>query len=381
MKLLLPIVFIFTTAVMHAQGIGHLSYMVTDPNRNNREVTAEIYYPAASTGDNVPVSGTNLPVIVFGHGFVMQYSVYDNIWNALVPEGYICAFLTTESGIAPSHQDYGLDFVFIKNSLQNEGNNVSSSPFYQTVGTSSAYMGHSMGGGATILAGQADATVTTLIGLAAAETNPSAIDAAAEVNAPTLILAGSADPVTPPDDHQIPIYNTLNSSCKALVTITGGGHCYFANSGSPCEIGEFGTSFTINRQQQQTLANTFIIPWLRYWLKNDGTAFYNFNNLLTETAGITHNETCAALTILSQTKTESFKLYPNPAQDILFIESNKGENEAVNYLLMNNLGAAVMQGVLPAGNSGLALPNLPAGMYTLRISNNTQQTHFKFIKN
>src|SRR5690242_57008 len=77
--------------------IGHTTITLIDSTRNNRAIPTEVYYPADVAGNNVPVTlatGDKFPVISFGHGFVMTWDAYQNIWDALVPEGFIIAFPT-----------------------------------------------------------------------------------------------------------------------------------------------------------------------------------------------------------------------------------------------------------------------------------------------
>ncbi len=58
--------------------------------------------------------------------------------------------------------------------------------------------------------------------MAPAETDPSAIATDPNVSVPDLIYSGSSDWVTLPTDHQIPIYDGLDSKCKTFVSIIGG---------------------------------------------------------------------------------------------------------------------------------------------------------------
>ena len=99
-------------------------------------------------------------------------------------------------------------------------------------------MGHSMGGGASFLAAQLNSNIKTLVNFAPAETNPSAITAAASITIPSLIFAGVNDCVTPQNTNQIPMYNGLGSSCKTLISIIGASHCQMSNSNSLCNFGE-----------------------------------------------------------------------------------------------------------------------------------------------
>ena len=89
--------------------------------------------------------------------------------------------------------------------------------FENKINGNAAIMGHSMGGGATFLGAENNTNITTVIGLAPAETTPSAIAAAANVAVPALVFTADEDMVTPAVDHQIPIYNGLGNSCKYLI--------------------------------------------------------------------------------------------------------------------------------------------------------------------
>ncbi len=302
-----------TAAVALPFAIGHRQITFVDPARGNRQIQTELYYPADEAGDNVPVAAGTFPVITFGHGFLMVWSAYGYFWDAFAPRGYILAFPRTEGGIFPSHEEFGRDLAFLVDELQAEGNDTSS-PFYNHVAPTSCVMGHSMGGGASVLAASYNPGITALANLAAAETSPSAIAAAALVTAPTLMFAGSEDCVTPPSQHQIPIYNALSSSCKTLVTLTGGSHCQFADSDFYCELGETCTA-DITRQQQHELTESFLAPWLDWTLKGDGSGLQTFQGLLGEGQGITYLQDCAAVSEIAALDVEpsiGIRPFPNP---------------------------------------------------------------------
>ena len=111
MKTILLSVLSFTTLLVSAQNyqIGHTTITFNDPNRtggfgsgsgSGRQIQTEIYYPADVAGTDVASSSGSFPVIVFGHGFVMSWDSYDNIWTELVPLGYIVAFPRTEGSFS-----------------------------------------------------------------------------------------------------------------------------------------------------------------------------------------------------------------------------------------------------------------------------------------
>jgi dienelactone hydrolase len=289
--ILLFAVFSIHITVVAQYNVGHTTIYFDDVSRN-RQIHTEIYYPAIADGTNETMINDEFPVIVFGHGFVMIYSAYENLWEEFVPKGYIMVFPRTEGNFSPNHSEFGMDLRFLVNAMQQE-NNDNNSIFYQHVSDNSAIMGHSMGGGASFLAAANNTSIKTVIGLAPAETNPSSIDSAGLVIVPTLILSGSQDGVTPPADHHIPTYNQAASTQKTFIDIIGGAHCYFANSNFNCDFGE-GTSssgISITREEQHQLSYDFIGPWLDYYLKDSCIRFNEFMDSLQTSSRINYQST------------------------------------------------------------------------------------------
>lgn len=295
---LLFVIVFAVTANAQSYPIGTRTITYQDPARNNRNVLTYLYYPGTSAGADVPVAGGQFPVVVIGHGFTMNYAPYTYIANNLVPNGYIVAIPNTETGFSPSHNTFALDMAFIVDKLYAEDNN-QNSPFYQHVQSDACIMGHSMGGGCTYLAAQNNPNITATVTLAAAETNPSAIAAAMDVNCPSLVFSGSADCVTPPAQHQIPIHNAL-PSCKSFVSLTGGGHCNFATYNFNCSLGEFACPPPLPGATQRAIMLDLLRPWLDRFLKNDAQAgpLYTsrFNNYVSNNQ-ITGSIDCALLPV------------------------------------------------------------------------------------
>jgi hypothetical protein len=163
------------------------------------------------------------------------------------------------------------------------------------------------------------------------------------------------------------------------VSITGGGHCYFANAGSVCEIGEGGGNFSITRNEQQTITNSLLTPWLNYWLKNDGTALTTFGSVLLSEGGITHNETCPLLaTGVKEDAFSGIKIFPNPASTIINIK-NENLTGSVSYKLVNTLGQNVLTGSFNGSINSLQTSGMPAGVYTLIITQNNLLKPYRVI--
>lgn len=281
-----------TIQVTAQYNVGHTTFDFLDTDRSDRNVYGEIYYPATSAGDDTPFAVGEFPLLVFGHGFVMAWSEYDFLWEALVEEGYIIAFPRTEGNISPSHEDFGKDLAFLVDKFQTESSN-SGSFYHNKITDKSAVMGHSMGGGASFLAAANNPNITTMINYAAAETTPSAIAAAANISIPSLIVSGSSDCVAPADEHQDLMYDALASSYKAQITITEASHCQFgkASSFSACTSAEafvcIGVSFMeIEVQHNEMLLA--LIPWLDFHLRGICSSWDEFENHLTTSTAHTY---------------------------------------------------------------------------------------------
>ena len=301
--------------------VGSTTLTLTDPARNNRQIPLHIFYPSVSAGaEATPASGA-YPVIAFGHGFVMQPTEYGTLGAGLAAAGYVVAFVGTETSFAPNHAELGLDLLFTAAQLPV----LSAQPGALLSGhvlPRRAIAGHSMGGGATWLAAAAAASSGTpldcIAGLAPAETNPSAIAAAATVTVPTLVLSGDADAVTPPAEHHLPIHNGTAAECRAFVSILDGSHCGYADAGGLCDLGELFFN-GLDRPTQTALTLDLLTAWFDFHLKDLDAAWTTFS---TYDAGSPHTATsidCASAVASAASSPALPLAYPNPFQDVLHI--------------------------------------------------------------
>jgi dienelactone hydrolase len=277
------------SSAMAQFSVGSRDVTLTDPSRGNRSIGCEVYYPATSGGNNAPVANGSFPVIVVGHGFSMGVGAYENWWTEFVPEGYVFILPTTEVGPFPfpSHPDFGLDLAFAASEVQSWGAD-QGSDFYGKVANRTGLMGHSMGGGCSFLAAENNPMIDCVLGLAPAETNTSAIAAAANVTAPTLILWGTEDEVTPEADHALAIYNGSGASCKNYIRINEGAHCFFADYNLFCAAGEMNIG-TLSREEQHQISFSLARPFFEYFLKDDCDAYDDLQNEIATNADLGTN--------------------------------------------------------------------------------------------
>lgn len=355
----------------YAIGVRNITY--TDASRNNRSVEFELYYPAQLAGNNTAAVADSFPLLIFGHGFVMSWSVYEPIWEALVPEGYVMAFPRTETGISPSHEAFGRDMVFLHEELRRASAD-SGSNLFGLINSKTVVMGHSMGGGAAFLAMSYDSSIRALACLAPAETNPSAIAAARLHNAPTLIIAGQGDCVTPPVDHQIPMYDSSASPCKAYISLDRGGHCAFAASSFTCNTGEFtcSPSNLLSRQEQQSRTALLLKAWLALHIQEAPNALQNWDAALNDNSSFwaeTREERACFLpsTQHLQDLSQGYKLYPNPSSGSFWLELADA-SEPISLQLYSPLGQLLWTKAYQ-GQSQVEIQrgDYPTGLYILEI--------------
>ena len=345
-KLFSITILIIASFHLYGQQVGHAQVAFIDSSRSNRSVPVEIYYPSAVAGNNTPISPGVFPVISFGHGFVMAWSVYQNLWTDLVSEGYILAFPTTEGGFSPVHGSFGADLKFLVTKIKSSG--AGASVPASSVGNTSAIMGHSMGGGSSFLAAENNQGITTMVSFAAANTNPSSITAAQQVSVPTLIFSGTNDCVAPAAEHQDIIYDSTAADYKTQVYISGGGHCYFADYSFNCAFGESSCSPipTITRAEQQVATADFLKLWLAFYLKGNCSKGQEFQDSLSSSARITFRQSLAiscptSIQEASDSDKNGFTIFPNPARDIITIEFVLNRPSDVNIEIINALGQTV----------------------------------------
>ena len=284
---------------VHGQNlpVGKRTISFVDGSRSNRSISTEFYYPGVSAGTNVALAaGTEkYPVIVFGHGFVMTPAAYVWLADSLVKHGFIVAFPSTESGLSPSHEQFGRDLAFLTQRITSL-NDSSGNFLFGRVANKSALGGHSMGGGCSLLAMTYNTQVQAVFNFAAAETNPSAKAAATTIQKPALIFSGSQDCIVAPSEQQT-MYSNIPYPCKSYINITGGLHCHFGNNDATCSFGQLSSGCNSSSISAPTLFSKTISvlrPFLQHYLKADCTAAALFESTINNLSGVTTLRSCSS---------------------------------------------------------------------------------------
>nr|BFE73983.1 hypothetical protein GCM10020092_072840 [Actinoplanes digitatis] len=217
---------------------------------------------------NKPVAAGDFGVVAFGHGFLQGVAKYTSTLNHLASWGYIVAAPTSQGGLSANHSAFADDLNATLTWFVAQDTTTGSRFAGHVDPAALGLSGHSMGAGASILAAARNPQVRAVGNLAAAETNPSAVTAAATLRTPAMLVSGDRDTIAPPTDHQVPIYQA-KAGPKQLRTVVGGSHCGFMDSS-----GLFCDSATIDRATQLKLTRRLLTDWFRYTLSGD-TARYD----------------------------------------------------------------------------------------------------------
>ncbi|ACU40358.1 dienelactone hydrolase family protein [Actinosynnema pretiosum subsp. pretiosum] len=145
-----------------------------------------------------PASGLGLPAVAFSHGWLQPATRYRGLLRHLASWGIVAAAPNTQRGPLASARLMSANLTTaldVCTGVRLGEGGISVDPERLAVA------GHSMGGGAAVLAAARDPRARAVVTLAAAETKPSALDAAREIGVPGLHLAGGEDRIAPPIGH------------------------------------------------------------------------------------------------------------------------------------------------------------------------------------
>jgi dienelactone hydrolase len=145
-----------------------------------------------------PREGFGLPAVAFGHGWLQPPDRYVGLFRHLASWGIVVAAPGTQRGPLASSRLFAADLrtaLDVCTGVRLGDGSISVSPEHLGLA------GHSMGGGAAVLAAADDSRVRAVATLAASQTKPSASDAASRCSMPSLHLAGEADIVAPRVGH------------------------------------------------------------------------------------------------------------------------------------------------------------------------------------
>lgn len=227
---------------------------------------ALVFYPALAAGEGAALdrAGAPYPAIAFGHGFFQEPQRYAGLLEHLAGWGLVVIATESQSGLSPDHAQFAADLsaslTYLEAANADGGSWLEDALRIDRFGAS----GHSMGGGASILATAADRRIRALANLAAAETRPSALAAMPQVAVPVQLVVGSEDGIVAPASTQ-KLYQAARPP-RLFSTILGGSHCGFQTNPFPigCDRGSLPVA------EQLALTKQLLTAFFLYYLADSG---------------------------------------------------------------------------------------------------------------
>lgn len=266
----LCIAVLFASSRAVSSGVSELIYVASDPARGGREVKALLYL---RDGDFMPA-----PVVAFGHGFGLGTDMYPLAREVTAQRG-MAVFLPYDWGVLPSTLNLALDQVFLlMHAVEQSAQNMSS-PLFGRVSNKTLLMGHSLGGGSTVLASDSilagaydDPTAIATVSLGT-YTIPGALASAprSSPHVPALLFTATEDCIDPPKSNSMLVFDALQTQCKFVVSVVGGSHCQYAAFSEGCHITEelCGARPNISNTEQVQVTLSVLFPYLDAALGND----------------------------------------------------------------------------------------------------------------
>lgn len=239
------------------------------PRPGGGAFSSYLYYPALTNGDGAAFdgSGAPYPAVSFGHGFLQPVTSYNSTLAHLATWGYFVIATTTQDGFFPSHSQFAADMSLCLTFLEDENARPESWLFAAVDLGAFGLSGHSMGGGASILAAATDGRIKALANMAAAETNPSAINGMKSVTAPVCLISGSDDTIVPVKTNGLKMYQA-GSAPRQLPIIQGGFHCGFLD-----QVIIFCDSGSMSLDEQLLLTRRQLTGFFNLYLRHDPSSW------------------------------------------------------------------------------------------------------------
>ncbi len=147
-----------------------------------------------------PVSGRGLPAVALSHGWLQPAHRYADTMRYLASWGFVVVAPDTQKGPIPSHGVMARDLT---TALRVVAGGKLGNGRVRVDDRKLGVLGHSIGGGAAVLAAAGDSSIRAVVTVTAAATRPSAVEAATRVQVPGLHLVGSDDDMADGDGASI----------------------------------------------------------------------------------------------------------------------------------------------------------------------------------
>lgn len=237
-----------TTAMLEAN-LGPFTYTTTNVSSfsANGYGGGTIYHPTNVAGP--------FAAIAISPGYTGTQSTMSWWGPRLASHGFVVITIDTNS-IYDQPYERAPQLMAALNQLV-QFSNTSSHPLYRKVDPNRlGVMGHSMGGGGTLIAARDNPTLKAAIPLAPWNTSTNF----SSVTVPTMVVACESDTVAPVSQHASPFYNSLPSSTrKAFMEMNNGDHfCVMTGNDYTRLMGKYAISWVKRFMDNDTRYSPFL---------------------------------------------------------------------------------------------------------------------------
>jgi dienelactone hydrolase len=214
----------------HLVGLQELK--LNNPLAGTAKLRIQLRYPALSSGPEAPpdLAQGPYPLVVFGHANGSTPAPYGTLLDHFASWGFAVA--------APDTATWGPQALLAQDMLGTAAaldlaiHSPASSLAQLIAAGPVGYTGHSMGGGAAVIAGAMSPAAGAVLALSPWNAPPSTpgvpapVDAAPLLGTPFSIIVGALDAITPVSTNSLPLYAAASSvaSVRALSIVAGAGH-------------------------------------------------------------------------------------------------------------------------------------------------------------
>ncbi len=351
------------------------------PSEDETMTNSRVYYPVA--GGIIPASAVPCPIVTFGHGFMTSTDNYYSYAQHFASWGFVCIVPTISNPLLNPNHNYRARLMITAARYVMNLNFSTSDLFYGTLDANNwAFIGHSMGGSISLLAGDRYAnyndssyhlhdTLRAIVAFGSPQSTPATV--AARITTSVLILSGTEDNIAPWNDVRSAYWATLGSPNGAFAVISGANHTYFTDS-----YGHYLTDGTasITRDQQRAIARKHATAFLLRFQKNDTTLCtfsYALGDSLVHAAWMDTVEVQhTPLSIFDVPRVQNVtavRVFPNPFNAQCTFETSK--NTA--FAIYDIAGKYVWRG----HSTWQPSAETPAGVYLLKTENVELQSDIK----
>ena len=250
----------FAVAAVRAEPIWQT---VAVPRPDGSDFPASMARPASD-------AGAPFPAVVFAHGWIAPPFIYSRVVRDLADHGYVVIVPWSALELFPDHAGFAEDLRHCLTFLVDANTDATSELVGRIQVNALGLTGHSMGGGASLLAAADDPRVRAVGAINPAQSfQVSVLAAVPRIGVPVNLIAGTDDDFTPFWQHAGPLF-LFSSPPTVLTLVRGGSHFGVLDFPIPPPLGDAGS---LPHPEEHDLVKQRLRLFLDATLKGDVPAF------------------------------------------------------------------------------------------------------------